>query len=645
MKPFKNFLIIVCMLATAVGANSQYTLNGSASPINCRCYTLTPPVNTQAGSVWNNNKINLNQPFDYGFDVYFGCTDAQGADGIAFILQPISTSIGFTGSGLGFSGITPSVGVLMDTYQNTDESDPAFDHISINKNGNVFHNTPNNLAGPVQLKNGFDNVEDCQWHVLRVVWDPATFTLSTYFDGQLRLQTVVDMVNGVFGGDPNVFWGFSASTGGLNNEQKFCTRLNAGFVTGFINDAVCLGQAMTFNPSVDAFVPITGYYWNFGDGTTANVLNPPPHLYPTTGPYVVRFAITGIDGCTSDTAIATVHVGAKPTTDFTFSEACEGKPISFQSTSNCQYGTVNQFTWLANNIPFGNNAPNPAPANLPAGLVTVKLAVGTNYGCKSDTVTKTVNVYPQPEIDALVDDGCVDDLLVFGGTQIDAQSTITSWKWLLNDGRGAVTKDTQFSFGTAGNYTARLVAESDKGCVSDTAVESFIVNKAVAFAGNDTIVEVNKPFQLKAGGNGISFNWSPATVLNNPALQQPTATLADEQLFMLEIETAEGCKATDEVLVKTFKGSEVYVPTGFTPNGDGRNDLLKPLYIGIKKIDYFTIYNRWGQIIYRTTNMQDGWDGRFDFKNQPAGTYVWLVKATGLQGKEIFVKGTTLLIR
>ena len=72
-------LICICRAQT-----NTYILNGSAVQNSCNCYTLTPPVNTISGSVWNANKINLNQPFDFVFNVYLGCADANGADGIVF---------------------------------------------------------------------------------------------------------------------------------------------------------------------------------------------------------------------------------------------------------------------------------------------------------------------------------------------------------------------------------------------------------------------------------------------------------------------------------------------------------------------------------------------------------------------------------
>ena len=233
---------------------SQYILNGAATKNSCNCYTLTPASFTQAGSVWNANKINLNNPFDFSFNVFLGCQDVNGADGIVFMLQPISTSIGSTGEGMGFMGITPSIGISLDTWQNLNLNDPLYDHISIQANGNPSHGS--DLAGPVQASSTSENIEDCQWHVFRISWDPVTHWLRAYFDGQLRVEKQVDMITTIFNNDPNVFWGFTAATGGAHNLQQFCTALNPGFSTNVGANGACFGTPITFTDnSVSLPVP------------------------------------------------------------------------------------------------------------------------------------------------------------------------------------------------------------------------------------------------------------------------------------------------------------------------------------------------------------------------------------------------------
>ena len=107
-----------------------------------------------------------------------------------------------------------------------------------------------------------------------------------------------------------------------------------------------------------------------------------------------------------------------------------------------------------------------------------------------------------------------------------------------------------------------------------------------------------------------------------------------------------GCSDSAYVNVKVFKTKpQVFVPTAFTPNGDGHNDVIRPIAVGIKQIDYFRIYNRWGQLVFSTTTNEQGWDGTINGVPQGTNTYVWIVHAVDYTGKAFFRKGTVTLIR
>jgi gliding motility-associated-like protein len=87
------------------------------------------------------------------------------------------------------------------------------------------------------------------------------------------------------------------------------------------------------------------------------------------------------------------------------------------------------------------------------------------------------------------------------------------------------------------------------------------------------------------------------------------------------------------------------VPTAFTPNNDGSNDILKPIPIGIDRLDYFCIYNRYGQIIYSTGDAGAGWDGTRKGELQSSGSYVFAAQGKDYKGRKILKKGTVFLIR
>jgi len=90
---------------------------------------------------------------------------------------------------------------------------------------------------------------------------------------------------------------------------------------------------------------------------------------------------------------------------------------------------------------------------------------------------------------------------------------------------------------------------------------------------------------------------------------------------------------------------DIFVPTAFTPNKDGKNDLLKPTCVGISQLDYFRIYNRWGQLLFETKDPERGWDGSINGAEQSSGTFVFMAKGTDYTGKIIVKNGTVVLIR
>lgn len=324
-------------------AQGQYILNGNATQNSCNCYTLTQPLNNQFGSVWNSTKINLNNPFDFVFNVYLGCLDGNGADGIVFILQPLSTSIGTGGGGMGFQGIAPSVGIALDTWQNTEFNDPTFDHLSIQVNGNIDHFY--DIAPLVQASASNPNIEDCIWHTFRIKWDPVTHLLQTYFDGVFRQQATIDIVATIFNNDPMVYWGFSGATGGAINLQQFCTALNPDFSFSAANIVSCDSTAVTFTSTSQSFAPVASYFWNFGDGTTSTLANPPQHHYAAPGDYEIKLAIKGMDGCFSDTLYRTINLLGQPvTTTVVNATICEG------SSYTLPWGLVATNTGLYSNM-------------------------------------------------------------------------------------------------------------------------------------------------------------------------------------------------------------------------------------------------------------------------------------------------------
>ena len=207
--------------------SQTYFLQGDATFLGDDCYRLTTELGFQNGAVWYSNQIDLSEPFNLEFLMNFGDIDANGADGICFVLQTVgNNALGQSGGGLGFLGFAPALGVEFDTWQNLDYGDPVPDHIGIVSNGDVNHNGINAIAGPVAAISDNPNIEDGEDHVVRIQWFPETTTLLVYFDCVFRLSATVDLVNDIFNGQNQVFWGFTAATGGSFNNQTVCLSEN-----------------------------------------------------------------------------------------------------------------------------------------------------------------------------------------------------------------------------------------------------------------------------------------------------------------------------------------------------------------------------------------------------------------------------------
>lgn len=623
---------------------NPYYLIGSATQDNCNCYTLTQDLNSVNGSVWNIYKINLRDSFDFRFNVFLGSTDAMGADGIAFVLQPISTQIGTQGGGLGFAGVSPSIGVTIDTWQNTDLNDPVFDHIAIQKNGDLNHGTSSNLAGPVTALANVDNIEDGKWHMLRVQWDPVSKVLKASMDGVERVSTTVDMVADIFRNDPMVYWGFTASTGGARNLQRFCTALDPQ-IKSLSGVETCFGKPIQFRDSSGSFSKIVKWFWDLGDGTKDTIQHPAPHLYAAPGKYTIKLNILGNDGCLSDTLRKDIIVGSDPFAKIRWNPnpVCEGENITLIDSSAVAYGTVNKWNWTINGKAYTDKLPI-ISGGITAGTYPVTLEVRTQEGCISAPVTTNLPVLQKPSAAITGNqDVCTGIQIRLNGQAGSGSPSINKWYWQLPGGIDSSGAQLTRSFPSGGRYPVSLQVLADNGCRSAIIIDTIRVFETRAFAGNDTLVASGVPFQL-IGSGGVSYQWAPPFGLSDPNIANPIVTLDRDMEYILTASSPAGCSSTDTIRIKVFKGVEIYVPTAFTPNGDGLNDLLRAIPIGLK-FNFLKIFDRWGNQVFHTTDHRNGWDGTFNGKRMPSGTFAWTVSASTSDGKSIVRHGTLQLIR
>jgi gliding motility-associated-like protein len=415
------------------------------------------------------------------------------------------------------------------------------------------------------------------------------------------------------------------------------------FSVDYAGVGACVNTDFQFNANtVLTSGSITGYSWDFADGGTAIAPNP-THMFLTSGSFPVKLVVSTNGICNADSITKTVYVDSRPVSSFIFNNGCVNQPVGFWDMSMNSTGLINQWNW-----DFGGNGTSilQSPSHvfsIPANY-NVLLTVTSEHGCADDSVQSIV-IEDKPVARFTQDLVCLSRAVNFSSAPSTISfGTIANWHWSFGDNGLSNSPNPVHTFISEGDYPVSLIVTSQFGCVSDPVTNLATVRKITVNAGPDTLTISGWPIQLQGSG-GISYQWSPAAYLSNAIIANPVAILTSDQIFHLIATDAQGCNGTDDVKVSVVNAFDVYVPSGFTPNNDGKNDVLRPYPVGIQQLEYFNVYNRWGQVVFTSNHLGEGWDGKLNGILQDAGLYVWMIKVITLKGNVIEKKGQTIMIR
>lgn len=216
-------------------------------------------------------------------------------------------------------------------------------------------------------------------------------------------------------------------------------------------------------------------------------------------------------------------------------------------------------------------------------------------------------------------------------------------RWFKNESLVPGASGTVYRITESGEYYAEL---ENMGCTAVTERKNILIESPRAGVTYPPMyVVANDPVNLQARNFGNTLLWQPATYLNATNSVNTVFNGASDQVYQITITTTAGCVTVDTLAVKIVSKMDIMVPTAFTPNQDGRNDVLRPVLFGMKELSYFRIYNRWGQLLYETRQLHQGWDGRFAGKIQANQVVVWVAEGVGYDNKRHVRKGTTVCIQ
>ena len=637
-----------CLLTFTIFSNlglnlfAQYNMQGDGIEVGDNCYQLTAALEGQVSSIWYEELINLNEPFELQFTMNFGDINGEdggtsGADGMMFVLQNESpTALGVVGQGLGYGLLSPSLGVEFDTYRNADLGDPYPDHIGIHTNGNTNHNTANSLSGPIQADAGDVDIEDGEDHAIAITWDPSTQNIKVYFDCEFRLDATIDLVNQIFDGNSEVWWGFTASTGGSYNVHSVCLYEN---VSPSGNVSICPGLSTQLVAGGDINAEFT---WSpidyLSDPTVFNPIATPP----SSQVYTVIYT----DFC-GEVQSNTIEVTVEPIEAGIYAEdytiTCIQESIDITTYTNYDDATLVWSTIEGEEL-------NITGANATAtGSGTYEITYTSEDGNCFDTEQFSISVdttsyssIPGPAATL----NCYEPTYTLQGSSNNDE---VNFSWSTQDGEffgGSFIPDPTVI--SAGTYSL-TVTNPDNGCTStsELIISEDFTEPVITLGYPDGVISCITPTIAILGNTiepegyttDIEWTWSEGGGVIYPWELEPSITLPGDYTMMVTFEE-NGCtaSATDSVTVEqdpyAFISLEsLIMPNIFTPNGDGVNELLKPMFTDpelegidpLNSVDYYnlTIRDRWGHILHSSNGNPIGWNGIYSGGEKAhSGTYL-----------------------
>ncbi|MDG1913391.1 MAG: gliding motility-associated C-terminal domain-containing protein [Crocinitomix sp.] len=398
------------------------------------------------------------------------------------------------------------------------------------------------------------------------------------------------------------------------------------FVTASVDPGeICEGESAVFTGG-----GADTYSWDLG------VTDGAPFTPADAG--TVTYTVTGTSalGC-ENTATVDLVVNAAPdvTASATEIEICLGESITFTG------GGADTYVWdggITDGLAF-------TPAT--AGTFTYTVTGTSAGGCSADAAIE-VTVIECEEVLAVYsfENPCVGECITFTDNSI---GTIVSWDWGFGgaaDPNTSTEQNPTICLNTAGTFNIQLTITNTYGVTSSVVNSITVYSKPDLTAVHDTIINTGGIANLIAvtSSPGGVFSWTPDYETSCDDCQVTTASPQDSTMFTVTYIDENGCSAEANVMVLVNFVEGIGVPSAFTPNGDGNNDVLFVKGNGIESMK-LVVYNRYGEVVFITTSQNIGWDGTYLNKEQNPGVFTWVLHYTFTTQKKGMMQGNTTLIR
>ncbi len=445
--------------------------------------------------------------------------------------------------------------------------------------------------------------------------------------------------------DPSHLYGSDGQyTVSLQTTSQFgCFDTTLGRVTIFNQPApfiqaanACAGTPVTFAASSAGNTSNINYQWNISNGTTSS-----DSIFTNTfvqaGTYQVELTATSDMGCIGLRALQ-LDIYPIPQPAFTSTEACLSSTTTFSNATSINNGSISNYSWS-----FGDgqnsNATNTTHMYTTPGIFQATLTATSDRGC-SATTTNPATVFANPIANFSTGvQGCSPVIFTPRDLTVSTDGIVTGWLWDFGDGEVSTEQHPEHSYTVTGNYNVSLTVVSEHQCQSRISNPGFIEvfpSPVAAFEMSTSVVDdVNPSVQFSnLSQNYSSVNWifgdgTTSTQLN------PYHTFSDTGIYSAMLITVNnfGCRDTALKTIDVRPKSTLFAPNCFTPNGDGTNDVFKPEFTNMNKIQVW-VFDRWGLLIDTFDGLTGSWDGTYKGNRCQTDTYVYKIKGTGIEGKD-----------
>lgn len=385
----------------------------------------------------------------------------------------------------------------------------------------------------------------------------------------------------------------------------------------------CLGDSTKFSVQSLNADSSFNYAWDFGNGVVTNGLDP-THLFLQNGRFDVQLIVSTPQNC-ADTIKHSVQVFEIPTLNFEASNSCFGVNAVFENFSFLSSDSLNDFVW---NFGDGNFSTTSNPVHLygDTGAFAVQLTATSPQGC-SDSLLKSIVVYPMPIADFRVENICQNEFLTITNNSLPANNNL-SFTWFLNQDFLSIAFDPSFIASKAETFALTQIATL--GFCSDTFTENFTVYPLpeIVFSVDKTfgIEDSTASFNFQNGSQNLAtWEWDFGDG-NFSSVLNPVHTYSDTGHFSITLSgsSTEGCfnSLSQPNYIQVIEKPRFFIPNIFSPNQDNNNDQFEIFATGVKQFQ-ISIFDRWGEKVFETQSITDFWDGTWKNKKAPEGVYVY----------------------